>query len=91
MIRTKDLSKKWSFNLSGEPNVYEKVEQPLINLALKAAERKAMVERVLERMKVGIEKGIFHSKGVAIARAVVVNPKLIIADEPTSNMFPEMA
>ena len=48
-----------SFNLIDELSVYENVELPLIYLQLKARERKEMVEKVLERMKIGHRKKHF--------------------------------
>lgn len=82
-----------SFNLIDELTVYENVELPLIYLKLKASERKKMVESVLERMKISHRRKHFpqqlsggQQQRVAISRAVVANPKLILADEPTGNL-----
>ena len=82
-----------SFNLIDELNVYENVELPLIYLNMKARERRKRVEEVLHRMKIGHRAKHFpqqlsggQQQRVAISRAVVANPKLILADEPTGNL-----
>ncbi len=82
-----------SFNLIDELSVYENVELPLLYLKESASERKKKVEAVLDRMKIAHRKKHFpqqlsggQQQRVAISRAVVANPKLILADEPTGNL-----
>jgi putative ABC transport system ATP-binding protein len=82
-----------SFNLIDELTVFENVELPLIYLGLGAAERKAKVEKVLEKMQIMHRRNHFpqqlsggQQQRVAVARAVINTPKLILADEPTGNL-----
>ena len=82
-----------SFNLIDELTVYENVELPLIYLKMSKSERKQKVRAVLERMKIAHRAKHFpqqlsggQQQRVAISRAVVSNPKLILADEPTGNL-----
>ncbi len=82
-----------SFNLIDELTVYENVELPLLYLKVPAAERKAKVEAVLEKVQIMHRRNHFpqqlsggQQQRCAVARAVVNNPKLILADEPTGNL-----
>jgi len=82
-----------SFNLIEELTVYENIELPLLYAKTPANERQAKIDAVLERMDIGHRRD--HLPGqlsggqqqrVAVARAVVHQPKLILADEPTGNL-----
>ena len=82
-----------SFNLIDELNVFENVELPLTYLGIKSAERKEMVNNILRRMNIGHRAKHFpqqlsggQPQRVAIPRAAVTNPPLILADEPTGNL-----
>ena len=82
-----------SFNLIDELTVYENIELPLLYLKMSSTERKKKVEQVLERMQIAHRRKHFpqqlsggQQQRVAICRAVVSNPRLILADEPTGNL-----
>lgn len=82
-----------SYNLIDELSVYENVELPLIYLGTAASQRKQKVETALERMKMMSRLDHYpqqlsggQQQRVAIARSVVAEARLILADEPTGNL-----
>ncbi len=82
-----------NFNLIDELSVYDNIELPLIYNNVSASERKQKVEAISERL--GISHRLKHypqqlsggqQQRVAVARALINDPKIILADEPTGNL-----
>jgi ABC-type lipoprotein export system ATPase subunit len=94
-----DLNKRYigfvfqSYHLIDNLTVYENLEIPLSYRNVKSSERKAMVCDTLDRFQIVGKKDLFpnqlsggQQQLVAVARAVIASPKLILADEPTGNL-----
>jgi putative ABC transport system ATP-binding protein len=82
-----------NFNLIDELSVYDNIELPLIYNNVIASTRKLKVEKIAERL--GISHRLKHypqqlsggqQQRVAVARALITDPKIILADEPTGNL-----
>jgi putative ABC transport system ATP-binding protein len=81
------------FNLLNRVNILNNVEVPLIYAGVNSKKRKNLVKQVLEN--VGLSNRLKHrpneisggeKQRAAIARALVNNPLIILADEPTGNL-----
>jgi len=94
VIRKKNIGFVFqSFNLIDELTVYENVELPLIYDKTPSQERKARVESALEKMDITARRNHFprqlsggQQQRAAVARAIINQPTLILADEPTGNL-----
>jgi putative ABC transport system ATP-binding protein len=82
-----------NFNLIDELSVYDNIELPLIYNNVSSSDRKVKVEKIAERL--GISHRLKHypqqlsggqQQRVAVARALINDPKIILADEPTGNL-----
>jgi putative ABC transport system ATP-binding protein len=81
------------YHLIDDLNVYENLEIPLSYRNVKRKEREAIVADALDRFQIVGKKDLYPSQLsggqqqlVAVARAVIANPKVILADEPTGNL-----
>lgn len=82
-----------AYHLIDELTVYENIETPLLYKGVNGNMRKSMVAEMLDRFNMVAKKDLFpeqlsggQQQLVGIARAIVGEPKLLLADEPTGNL-----
>ena len=82
-----------NFNLIDELSVYDNIELPLIYNNVPTAERRKKVEAIAERLAISHRLKHYpqqlsggQQQRAAVARALVNDPKIILADEPTGNL-----
>ncbi|HKP86595.1 MAG TPA: ABC transporter ATP-binding protein [Blastocatellia bacterium] len=85
-----------SYHLLDHMTVYENLEIPLSYRDIKKAERESIVCDVLDRFQIVGKRNLYptqlsggQQQLVGVARAVIANPKVILADEPTGNLHSE--
>jgi len=87
-----------SYHLLDSLTVYENLEIPLSYRNVRKSERDAAVCDVLDRFQMVGKKDLFpnqlsggQQQLVGVARAIIANPKVILADEPTGNLHSNQA
>ncbi|MFT5885516.1 MAG: putative ABC transport system ATP-binding protein [Arcticibacterium sp.] len=87
-----------AYHLIDDLTVYENIETPLLYKGISGKERKSKVAYILDRFQIVAKKDLFPSQLsggqqqlVGVARALVTEPKVIFADEPTGNLHSEQA